>query len=129
MRCVRRRKAASERWRSSSPERARHFGGGSGLAAASRARTVVVVFSRDNSCTDRQTGRLGGRVIAAETFACLKFRLALGFLFVRAPGVFLAFARFGGFALLALGGFAPDTAARFILGNFSFFRFAHARIG
>ena len=67
-------------------------------------------------------------LVVAETLLGDFAGLALGFLVVLAALVFLALARFGGFALGLVDHFAALPAARLFLGDLALFGFAHARI-
>ena len=143
-RCVRRRNEATERSRTSSARsavtsvrRPRCFCGAPrgaagrrrsrtrGAAGTARLRRPVIVFGFERHAA--RAGRLD--FIVAETFLGDFAGLALGFFVVLAAIVFVALARFGGFALGLVDDFAALPAARFFLGDLALFGFAHARIG
>ena len=115
-----------------SARRGRRCGGDDGTrgAAAAAARSRGPSSSSASSAGTRAPGRCcsGACVFAAEALLGFLFGLALGFFVVLVALVFLALARFGGFALgLSI---ASRLARRrgFFLGDLAFFGFAHARI-
>src|SRR5215468_2941684 len=91
---------------------------------APRAWDVVVVGlqRRPRAGPCRHYGLL------AETFLRFLLGLDLGFEVVLATPLFVGLARFGGFALSPLGGFAQAADKCFLLSNLALFRFAQPSV-
>ena len=140
---MRRRNEATERSRTSSARRAvtsvsrpRCFsargarGPGAQASPAARAagdgaRAVLRLFG-----FERRAGRgPTGRTFFAEPLLGDFAGFALGFFVVLAAVFLLALASVGGFALGAVARLTQCAAARFLLGDFAFFGFAHAAVG
>ena len=119
---VRRPRCFSAPPRGAAARRGRRTRGAAGTPRRAR-RFILVGFERHAA-----RGRLLDLVLAEALLGDFA-GLALGFFVVLAALVFLALARFGGFALGLVDDLAALAAARLFLGDLALFGFAHARIG